>query len=85
MADNGGGEIDWVEGHINVEHGAVAQLGSAQDFGGEVPPPIYQRIYDTGLGQYVYFTKTTVDTAPAPGETSPNHSGSLDAARHEIL
>lgn len=53
--------------------------------GGGTVVSVFQRIYDDGLGQYVYYTKTTIDTAPAPGDTSPNHSGSLDVTKHEVI
>ena len=48
-------------------------------------PLIIQRIYDTGLGQYVTYTKTEIDTAPLPGETVPNHTSNLVVDSHEIL
>lgn len=52
---------------------------------GAEQPPLAQRIYDTGLGQFVTYTKTFVDTAPAPGETIPNHTNNLVVATHEVL
>lgn len=47
--------------------------------------PLAQRIFDTGVAGYVYYVKNEVDTNPAPGETSPNHTNNLVAATHEIL
>jgi hypothetical protein len=43
-----------------------------------------QRIYDTGLMQYVTYT-SVIDTAPDPLTTTPNHTGNLDVSTHEIL
>lgn len=50
-----------------------------------VEPAVFQRIYDSGLAQYVYYTLTVANPAPDPGDTVPNHSGSLVAATHEII
>jgi hypothetical protein len=43
-----------------------------------------QRIYDTGNSQYVYYTGRE-RTDPAPSETFPTHSGSLDVATHSFV
>jgi hypothetical protein len=54
----------------------------------ESPPPtlrILQRIFDTSLSQYVYYTEATENDAPDQAATAPNHTGNLDAATHEVL
>jgi hypothetical protein len=53
--------------------------------GGAVPVTLYQRLWDLTLLEWVYYGKTFVDTAPLSGETTPNHSGSLDVATHAIV
>lgn len=47
--------------------------------------PFSQRIYDTGLGAFVYYTKQDIDPAPAATATSPNHTNNLDVATHVVL
>lgn len=49
-----------------------------------VPPTIAQRIYDTGLAQYVTYT-SVIDTAPDSAITTPNHTNNLVVATHEVL
>jgi hypothetical protein len=44
-----------------------------------------QKIYDNGLSQFVYYTKAIVTATPLTTETTPNHSGSLDASTHVII
>lgn len=46
---------------------------------------VLQRIYDTGLAQYVYYTQGIVNTAPAPGDTDPSHSGAIVTSTHEVV
>ncbi len=47
-----------------------------------VAEDIPQRIFDSVLAVYVYYTKTVIDIAPAIGETIPNHTGNLVTATH---
>lgn len=49
-----------------------------------MPLLLHQRIYDNGLGQYVIYAKYEVDTSPAASETTPNYTGSLVTASHEV-
>lgn len=44
-----------------------------------------QRIWDTGLAQYVYYTSAPPTDAPSSVDTTPNHSGSIDSTTHAIL
>jgi hypothetical protein len=46
-----------------------------------------QKIYDTGLSKFVYYTTDTVTLTPLSGETNPNHSGvgNLLPETHAIL
>lgn len=46
-----------------------------------------QKIYDTGLSQFVFYTKAVIDLVPSSGETTPNHSGvgNLVASTHVIV
>lgn len=44
-----------------------------------------QRIWDTGLAQYVYYTSAPPTDAPSSVATTPNHSGSIDSTTHAIL
>ena len=37
----------------------------------------FQRVFDSGLSAYCYYTKTSIDPTPAPGETTPNYIGSI--------
>jgi hypothetical protein len=45
-----------------------------------------QRIYDKGLGQFVYYSLTSITTTPSATQTSPNHSGigNLDTSTHSV-
>ncbi len=59
---------------------AVPSLGVTQLF--------LQRLFDTGLGAYVYFTRESVDPTTPPlavGDTQPNNTGSFDFTNHAIL
>jgi hypothetical protein len=47
--------------------------------------PTAQRIYDTGNSVWVYYAPTPITDAPAPGDTTPNHSGALDASSHQVI
>lgn len=47
-----------------------------------------QRIYDTGLAGYVYYTRESVDPTTPPigvSDTQPNNTGALNLATHSIL
>ena len=44
-----------------------------------------QRIYDTGVGGWVYYSKVAIDPTPLAGETTPNHTNNLVAGTHEVL
>jgi hypothetical protein len=46
-----------------------------------------QKIYDSGLNQFVYYTKSVITTTPASLDTKPNHSGlpNLIADTHSVL
>ena len=44
-----------------------------------------QRVYDTVLAVWCYYTKTFLDPAPAPGDTTPNHTGNLLAGSHTVV
>ena len=46
-----------------------------------------QKIYDSGISQFVYYTKATVTTTPSSVETTPPHSGvgNLIADTHSII
>lgn len=47
-----------------------------------------QRVYDTGLGAYVYFTRLSTNPANpalAIGDTQPNNTGAFDFTNHAIL
>lgn len=52
---------------------------------GPPDPKFFQRIYDTVLKQYVYYTISTVTDAPGSSDTVPNHSGTLESQTHEII
>lgn len=47
--------------------------------------PVAQRIYDTGNSVWVYYAPSPIDAAPAIGDTTPNHSGTLDASSHQVI
>lgn len=47
-------------------------------------PDLYQRVYDVGGSQWVYYTKKTSDPAPLASETQPNHTGG-SLTDHQIL
>lgn len=42
-----------------------------------------QRIYDTGVGDWVYYTLTVKTPSPTPTQTTPNHTNNLVADTHE--
>lgn len=42
-----------------------------------------QRVWDSNLNEWCYYTKTTIDPSPAATETSPNHTGSI--SNHQIV
>jgi len=44
-----------------------------------------QKIYDSSLQTYVYYTKAVVDDTPDSLETVPNHSGNLVANTHSVI
>jgi hypothetical protein len=44
-----------------------------------------QKIYDSSLQIYVYYTKAVIDETPAFNETIPNHSGNLVASTHAVV
>jgi len=50
---------------------------------GGVPTYYFQRLYDTGTGDWVYYTKTSIDPAPLASETTPNYTGAISA--HSIV
>lgn len=50
-----------------------------------VVPTFFQRIFDSSLAQYVYYTLETVTDAPAVGDTTPNHTNNLVVATHEVI
>jgi hypothetical protein len=37
----------------------------------------FQRVFDSGLSVYCYYTKTSIDPTPSAGETTPNYIGSI--------
>jgi hypothetical protein len=52
--------------------------------GGDAPTVYYfQRVWDAGLGQYCYYTKTVIDPAPLAAETTPNYTGAISA--HSVV
>ena len=51
-------------------------------------PPVVnytQRVFDTALVVWCYYTLTTITATPLTTQTTPNHTGSLLAGAHEIL
>lgn len=44
-----------------------------------------QKIFDSGIQKFVYYTKAVIDTNPDQSETAPNHSGNLVAATHAVV
>jgi len=53
-------------------------LGSFDPWPGAGPPTVnyYQRVWSTGTSVWCYYTKTTIDTSPLSGDTTPNWVGS---------
>lgn len=49
------------------------------------PPEYYQRVFDTGLGVWCYYTKFSIDPSPLSSETTPNWTGPLLAGAHDVL
>lgn len=47
-------------------------------------PNIFQRIFDTGLGLWCYYTKTFLDPNPAITDTTPNNTGAFLAGSHTV-
>lgn len=49
--------------------------------------PIYylQRIYDSGLGEFIYYNLSEITASPNPSQTVPNGSGTYVVSSHEIL
>ena len=82
-----------VEAGSGLEAAVYVVATGADPGAGEppTPPPVVsflQRIYDTGLGQYVYFSRTSTDPAsPALGvaDTQPTNTGAFDFSTHAIL
>ena len=85
-----------ITGSIRVEYGATFGTLSAGNFTSVIKPQFgssqlfffyLQRIYDNGLGQYVYYKLSRITTEPNSTQTNPNHSGlaNLDVSRHEIV
>jgi len=76
-----------------VGNGGVGVLVPVVTLFGESPgvvaPTKYlQRLWDTGLGAYVYFTRESTDpTTPAlaTGDTQPTNTGAFDFANHALL
>jgi hypothetical protein len=75
MADHAGQMVKW---------GEVFQGFRVYEFVG-AGGPTAQRIYDTGNSVWVYYAPTPITDAPAPGDTTPNHSGTLDASSHQVI
>jgi len=48
------------------------------------PGNFVQRIFDTGVGDWVYYTLPTITATPAVLDTIPNHTNSLVPATHEV-
>lgn len=44
-----------------------------------------QRIFDSGLNAFVYYSKGIIDDAPLSTETTPNHTDNLVANTHSII
>lgn len=63
----------------------LEEEGRPSGGGGGSPATIRQRIYDSSLAQYVYYSDTAVTTSPAAGVTVPNHTNNLVTATHEII
>jgi hypothetical protein len=51
--------------------------------GGASSTVYYQRVWDTALAAWCYYRKALVDPTPLPGETSPNHTGSI--TNHNVV
>lgn len=45
----------------------------------------WQRVYDILNARYVYYTALLPHPTPLPLLTTPNHSGLVDLATHEII
>lgn len=65
--------------------GPHLELEGRQSGGSSTPSVVRQRIYDSSLAQYVYYTDSAVNTSPTSGDTIPNHTNNLVADTHEIL
>lgn len=71
--------------HYNTDAVIIVDPG-----GGSTPvvTEYLQRLWDTGLVAYVYYTRESTDpTTPplAPGDTSPSNTGAFDYGNHAII
>lgn len=46
---------------------------------------IFQKIFDTQLQAFVFYSKGDVDKAPLPADTTPPHTGHLDISTHVVI
>jgi hypothetical protein len=83
--------VSVLSGSVDISLNETSQFGmilSLVPFDGPAVPTVVnyaQRIWDVTNARWVYYTKTSLDSTPDTGETSPTHSGNLRAASHELL
>lgn len=51
--------------------------------GGGTTTTYYQRVWDAVLGQWCYFTSSTINTSPGTSDTQPNNTGAISG--HNVV
>ena len=52
---------------------------------GDPPVPTDQRIFDSNLNAWCWYSLVAITATPNVGDTTPNHTNNLVAATHEVM